>query len=223
VLLVALSVGLTCNFDPALACPPQTQTENKIQPNLHITVLQGEDGVNILKKKMAVKPVIEVRDKNNLPVADASVTFAAPESGPSVAFAHGSHIFMTTTGANGRAMVAIMKPVGTGAFRISVTAALHGQVVTAAIAQTNYLTMAAAGAAGAGAGAGAAGAGAGAGGAAAAAGISATTIGIVAAGVAAAVGVGVAVAKGGGSKTTTTAPAQGTIGSGGSPVIGPPH
>jgi hypothetical protein len=219
VLLVALSVGLSCNFDPALACPPQNHTENEAQLNLHITVLQGEDGVNILKKKMAVKPVIEVRDKNNLPVANASVTFTAPERGPSVAFAHSSHIFMTTTDANGRAVVAIMKPVGTGPFKISVSASFHGQAATAAIAQTNYLTIAAAGAAGAGAGAGAAGAGA----AAAGAGISATTIGIIAAGVAAAAVAGVAVSKGGGSKTTTTAPAQGTIGSGGSPTIGPPH
>jgi hypothetical protein len=208
VLLVALSAALSCNFDPALACPPQARTANEIPPNLHITVLQGEDGVNILKRKMAVKPVVEVRDKNNLPVAYASVTFTAPESGPSVAFAHGSHIFMTTTDANGRAVVANMKPVGTGSFKISVTASFHGQSATAAIAQTNYLTVAAAGAAGAGAGAGAA---------TAAAGISATTIGIIAAGAAVAVGVAVAVSKGGASKTT------GTIGSGGSPVIGPPH
>src|SRR5208283_2608386 len=89
--MVALSVVLSCNFDLPLACPPQSQTGNETPLNLHITVLQGEDGVNILKTKMAVKPAIEVRDKNNLPVSGVTVVFTAPESGPRVAFAHSSN------------------------------------------------------------------------------------------------------------------------------------
>src|SRR5271157_3557947 len=117
ILLVALSIGLSCNFDPGFACPPQNPTDNENQLGLHITVLEGEDGVNILKSKMAVKPVVEVRDKNNLPVADAAVTFLVPESGPRVAFAHGSNTFMTTTDANGRAVVTTSKPVGPGSFK----------------------------------------------------------------------------------------------------------
>lgn len=210
VLLVALSIGLSCNLDLGLACPPQDPSKNETQLNLHITVLEGEDGVNILKSKMAVKPVIEVRDKNNLPVADAAVMFMAPESGPRVAFAHGSNTFMTTTDANGRAVVSSLKPVGRGAFKIVVKADFHGQVVTTSIAQTNYLTAAAAGVAGAGVGAGA---GAGAAGA----GISATTMAIIGVGVAAAVGVVVGVVKSRGGAPT------GTIGAAGTPTITAPH
>ncbi len=210
VLVVALSVGLSCYFDPSLACPPQNPSANETQLGLHINVLQGEDGVNILKSKMAVKPVVEVRDKNNLPVSDATITFLAPDSGPRVAFAHGGNTFMTTTDASGRAVVTTSKPVGPGSFKIKVTVNFHGQVFTASIAQTNYVTVAAATTAGAGVGAGV-------GAATAGAGISGTTIGIIAVGVAAAIGVGVAVAKsGGGSKT-------GTIGGAGTPSLGPPH
>ncbi|MFL6546502.1 MAG: hypothetical protein ACJ8LM_15175, partial [Candidatus Udaeobacter sp.] len=34
---------------------------------LHIEILKGDRGVNILKTKTAVKPLVEVRDRNNLP------------------------------------------------------------------------------------------------------------------------------------------------------------
>ena len=213
VLLVALSIGLACNYDSGLACPPQDNPASGTQLDFHITVLEGEDGVNILKSKMAVKPVVEVRDKNNLPVAGAAVTFLAPESGPRVAFAHGSNTFMTTTDANGRAVASSLKPVGRGPFKIRVQANFHGQVVSTSIAQTNYVTAAAATTAGATVGAGV---GAGAAGA----GISATTIALIAIGVAAAVGVAVGVAKSRGGAPT------GTIGAGGytydhRPVIEP--
>lgn len=201
------------------------------QPNdtsqLKIVILTGESGVNIIKKKTAVRPVVEVRDKNNLPVPGAYVAFDAPVSGAHVTFAHGSSTFSTITDASGRASVHLMKPVGQGAFKIAVHASFQGHIAAAAIPQTNYMTAAAASAAGAGGATGAggaSGAGAAAGaGTAAAGGISGTMIGVIAGAVAAGVVTAVAVSKSGGSKTTTTAPEQGTIGSGGSPTIGPPH
>jgi hypothetical protein len=68
------------------------------------------------------------------------------------------------TSSSGRAAVASLHPVGSGAFKIGVSASFQGHVATAAISQTNYLTAAAATSAGAsGAGAGAVGAGAAAG------------------------------------------------------------
>ena len=114
--------------------------------NLQIVVLKGEDGVNIIKSKTAVKPVVEVRDKNKLPVAGATVTFLAPDSGSGVTFAHGSRVFTTITDTNGRAMVAKMKPIGTGPFKIRVTVGFQGQVSTAAISQTNIVAAGVAGA-----------------------------------------------------------------------------
>ncbi|MGO8786126.1 MAG: hypothetical protein ACLQVL_01915 [Terriglobia bacterium] len=212
VLLVALSVFLSFDFDLPLACQAGNATDEETPLSLHITVLQGEDGVNILKTKMAVQPVIEVRDKNNLPVSGVAVIFAAPTSGPRVTFAHGGDTFITTTNASGRAVAPRSKPVGRGSFKIRVQADLHGQVVTTSIAQTNYVTAAAAGATGAGVGAGV---GAGAAGA----GISTTMMVIIGVGVAAAVGVAVGVAKSRGGAPTTA----GTIGGAGSPTITAPH
>lgn len=195
---------------PSLAQTTTVQSGNA--PQLKIVILAGENGVNIIKQKTAVKPVVEVRDKNDLPVAGLYVTFLAPESGARVTFAHGSSTYGTVTDASGRASVHTMKPLGVGRFKINVGVGFQGQTITATISQTNYLTLAAASAAGAGAAAGA-------GTAAAAGGISGTMIGVIAGAAAAGIAAGVAVSKsGGGTKTPT-----GTVGSAGTPTIGAPH
>ncbi len=198
----------------SLSLPQETDAQANNAPQLKIVVLAGEDGVNIIKQKTTVKPVVEVRDKNNLPVAGAYVAFAAPRSGAHVTFAHGSSTYSTVTGANGRATVHVMKAAGQGQFKIGVNASFQGQTATAAIAQTNYATLAAASAAGVGAAAGA--------GTAAGAGLSGTVIGIIV-GVAAAGAIGGVVASksGGGNKPASTP--TGTIGSAGTPTIGAPH
>jgi hypothetical protein len=229
-LVVSVAVLFFWQQSVNLLLSQTTDKEPGNAPQLKIVVLAGEDGVNIIKKKTAVKPVVEVRDKNNQPVSGLSVTFLAPESGPHVAFAHGSSTFTTVTDASGRATVHIMKPIGQGAFKIGVRASLQGHIATATIAQTNYLTVGAATAAGAGGAAGAgtaagasAGAGAAAGaGTAAAAGISGTMIGVIVGAVAAGAVVAVAASKsGGGSKTGSTTP-TGTVGTPGTPSLGPP-
>jgi len=193
----------------------------------HIDVVKGEDGVNIVKKKTAVQPVVEVRDKNNLPVSGAVVIFTAPGNGASAVFSNGSRSLTMITDSAGRASVAGMKPVGTGAFKLGVSASFHGQIATATVAQTNFATAAAASAAGAstaatsGGAAGGAAAGGVATGAASGAGLSAGVIGAIVGGVAAAAaGAAVAVTHSGGSKP----PSSISIGLGtGAPVVGAPH
>ncbi len=226
-LVVIVAVLFIWQQSANLLLSQTTDKEPGNPPQLKIVVLAGEDGVNIIKMKTAVKPVVEVRDKNNQPVSGLSVTFLAPESGPHVAFAHGGSTFTTVTDASGRATVHIMKPIGQGAFKIGVRASLQGHIATATIAQTNYLTVGAATAAGAGGAAGAgtaAGAGAAAGaGTAAAAGISGTMIGVIVGAVAAGAVVAVAASKsGGGSKTTTPTAPTGSVGTPGTPSLGPP-
>jgi len=115
---------------------------------LKIVVLEGEDGVNIIKKKTAVKSVVEVRDKNDLPVAGALVVFLLPRGGPSAAFVNGRREVSLGTGGDGRAEAAAVRPSGKGSFRIQVRATFQGQSVTTSIQQTNFLTAAAARAAG---------------------------------------------------------------------------
>ena len=152
-------------------------------PALTIVVVEGEGGVNIIQQKTAVRPLVEVRDRNNLPVAGATVTFTIGGGGQTAAFAGGVPTLTVTTNAAGQAAAGGLNAISSGAFQIQVSAAYQGQVATAAISQTNFATAAAAAQAGAGAGgsggsasgAGAAGGGGG--------GMSGTTIAIVGAAV----------------------------------------
>lgn len=161
------------------------------QTGLKIVVIEGEDGVNIIQQKTAVRPLVEVRDRNNLPVSGALVTFSI-EGGKAASFG-GASTLTVATNAAGQAAVTGLSPSVAGAFQINVQAAFQGQLATATIAQTNVLTAAQAAAAGAatsgGSAGGSAGGGAGGtsgaagGGAAGGGGLSATTIGIVGAAV----------------------------------------
>lgn len=154
--------------------------------NLKILVIAGEGAVNIIQQKTAVAPIVEIRDRNNLPVGGATVTFSIG-GGTSAAFAGGAQTVTVTTNAAGRAAAAALNPLGGGSFQIQVSAAFQGQTAAATIAQTNVLTLAeaatqTAGAAGTG-GAGGSSGGAAAGGASGG-GLSGTTIGIIGAAVA---------------------------------------
>jgi len=146
---------------------------------LKIVVLEGEGAVNIIQQKTAVRPLIEVRARDNLPVAGASVTFSIGGGGQGAAFAGGAQTLTVTTNAAGQAAASSFSAVSSGAVQIQVQAVYQGQIATAAISQTNFATAAAAAQAGAGAGggggAGTAGGAAGGGGG----GISGTTIGII--------------------------------------------
>ena len=162
-----------------------------VQPaaNLRIVVLEGEGAVNIIQQKTAVRPLVEVRDRNNVPVAGATVTFTIGGGQPA-AFAGGLQTMTVTTNAAGQAAASGLNAISSGAFQIQVQAAYQGQVASAAISQTNFATAAAASAAGATA-AGATVAGTG--------GISGATLGIVGAAVAAG-GAVVATQAGGGGE-----------------------
>jgi hypothetical protein len=130
---------------------------------LRIVIVEGEDAVNIIQQKTAVAPVVEVRDRNDQPVAGAVVTFAI-QGGRHASFAGGANTLTLTTNAAGRAVVGGLTPTGTGAVQINVAAAFQGQTAAATITQTNFATAAQAASAGSsasGTSAGAAGGGGG--------------------------------------------------------------
>ncbi len=154
---------------------------------LQIRVIAGEDAVNVIQQKTAVAPIVEIRDRNNVPVAGATVTFTI--GGHSAAFSGGAHALTVVTNAAGQATAAGLSPVASGAVQINVAAAFQGQTIAATIAQTNVLTAAEAASAASAAGGATGGASGASGGTARGAGgfgggISATTIGIVGAAVA---------------------------------------
>ena len=155
-------------------------------PALRIVVLEGENSVNIIQQKTAVRAVVEVRDQNNLPVSGASVTFAA--TGKGGATIAGSQTVTVSTNAAGQASLSGMTPASSGGLQISVNASHNGLSAATTITQTVVATAAAAAAVGTAAAAttGAVGGGMSTG----------AILGIV--GGAVAVGGGVAVAGGGG-------------------------
>lgn len=140
---------------------------------LTIAVIAGEDAINVIQQKTAVAPIVEIRDRNNQPIAGATVRFSI--QGGRATF-NGARMISLTSDAAGRAAVTGMTPTGSGAFQITASAAYQGQTAAVTIAQTNVLTAAeAAGATGASSAGGTGGAaGGGSGG-----GLSLTTIGIV--------------------------------------------
>ena len=147
---------------------------------LRIVVIEGEDAVNIVQQKTAVAPIVEVRDRNNQPVAGAVVRFAI--RGGRATFG-GSKTLAVTTDLGGRAAAAGLLPTGSGALQISAAATFEGQSAAAiTIAQTNVMTAAqaaqigaaASGSSGSGSAATTGGAASGGGG-----GVSATTIGVI--------------------------------------------
>jgi hypothetical protein len=183
---------------------------------LRIVVIAGEDAINIIQQKTAVNPIVEVRDRNNLPVSGVAVTFSVGGQGAS--FAGGASTLTLTTNAAGQAVVTGLTPTATGAITINASAVVNGQTIAATITQTNFATAAeAASAASSAGGASGAGGGASGGGASGAAGggtggiggMSGATLGIVGGGIAAA-GALVATQAGGGSAPAVSTGTSGT-------------
>ena len=163
---------------------------------LRIVVIEGEDAVNIVQQKTAVAPVVEVRDRNDQPVAGAIVRFAIREGRGTFA---GARTLSVTTNAAGRAVATGLTPTGSGALQIGASATFQGQTAVATITQTNVMTAAHAAAASGGGASGTAAPGGAAGGGGG--GVSGTTLGVV--GGAAAGGALVAANALGGSEDAT--------------------
>jgi hypothetical protein len=104
---------------------------------LHIEILKGDGGVNDLKEKLAVVPVVEVRDRNNLPLVGIPVTFTAPGEGPSVIFLNGSRSITVPTNSSGQVTLEGLKPVNEGGFRIGVSASFQSQTAITEISLNN--------------------------------------------------------------------------------------
>lgn len=111
------------------------------QDGLHIVVVDGESGVNIIQQKTAVSPIVEVRDRNNSPVVGAAVTFAVKGGNAKALLGNGARQLIATTDAAGRATVA-ENPLASGSFQIQVDAAFGGQTASTTIAQTNVMNAA---------------------------------------------------------------------------------
>jgi hypothetical protein len=117
-------------------------------PDLQILVIGGEGSINNVKQRTAREPVVEIRDRNNRPVAGAVVLFEAPRNGASGSFIGGSPTVRVTSDSAGRAVGQGFRPNNTGGnFSIQVSATYQGATASATIHMTNLVGAAAAGAA----------------------------------------------------------------------------
>lgn len=207
-----------------VAQPAAAQQANNVA--LRIVVVEGEDAVNIIQQKTAVAPIVEVRDRNNLPVSGATVTFSI---GQGASFG-GQSTLTVVTNAAGQATATGLSPTAAGAIQIQATATFQGQTAVATIAQSNVMTAAevatttSAGAGGSGGGTGG-GSTAGAGGGGAGGGLSGTTLGIIGGAVAGGAIVATKAASGGDdspSPTSTTPPGTTTTTTPTTPTTPPP-
>ena len=174
----------------ALAIPLPAQEQQ-----YKLIIVRGENAQNNVKKGRATRPVVEVRDRNDKPVAGVLITFTLPQNGASGTFVNGSKLFTATTDQAGQASAAVQPNTATGSYNISVSAKVNGQTLTAQIPQANV-----------------------------SAGVSGTTIAVIA-GIAAAAAAGIAVGltRGGSSTPATPTPAAVQIGLGGAATIIPPR
>jgi hypothetical protein len=148
-----LRVRLTSRTGAPPSSPAAADTANQTD-GLKIVVIEGEDSVNIIDQKTAVPSIVEVRDRNDLPVAGAAVTFLIQGGGKTAVLNNGLSTVTLTTNAAGRATVAI-NPLARGAVQVQVSATYQGQTASTIISQTNFANAAqAAQAANAGGGSG---------------------------------------------------------------------
>jgi len=107
------------------------------QQALQIMVIEGEGARNVTEQISARPLVVRVQDANG-PVAGATVTFTAPEGGPSGDFANDSRTVRVVTGADGTANAGPFHPNATeGPYQIVIRAEFQGRMATTSILQTN--------------------------------------------------------------------------------------
>jgi hypothetical protein len=175
-------------------CAPISAQPTDEAPRFQLVVIRGDDAQNNIKKGRATKAVVEVRDRNNKPVAGIAVLFLLPDSGGAGgSFVGGTQTASVSTNSLGQATVTF-KPNGvSGKFNLKASVKSGNSESSVNISQTNV-----AGAAG---------------------GLSTTTIvllAVAAAGIG--IGLGVGLSQGGGSSTGTNTV---TLTPGGA-VVGPP-
>jgi hypothetical protein len=132
------------------------QDNNNGSDDLQIVVIQGEDGANIVQDGTFADTIVEVRDRNNLPIAGGALVTAGvvwavvAHSGGATpgAFVNGTNTITLTADAQGRAVISGFRPSGTGQVNVQVQANFQGHTGHITVHQTNFPTTAAARAAG---------------------------------------------------------------------------
>jgi len=138
----ALAAITQTNFQNETTAAASGVPRNALSAEYRIEILEGHDGVNIISKKTAVRTILRVVDKNNLPVAAVPVMLAIvlTRGGGESKFPDGNTSVTVLTDAQGRAEAPPVRPQKGGKFEIRVQATVNGAPVTRVISQTNFTT-----------------------------------------------------------------------------------
>jgi len=110
-------------------------------PGMTIAIIHRDNRGNALKGATAVRPVLEIRDVWNLPIAGAQVVFKLPKGRPSAVFGKGLLDDPITIDALGCETVDEMMPIRKGTFSIDVRECYGGNTASAAIEPANLPTV----------------------------------------------------------------------------------
>ena len=121
----------------AIASPLGAQEPALPPEKLTVLVLQGQGAVNFIPDRRGATPVVEVRDRNALPVEGAEVEFTLPASGPGGVFTAGGSVAKLRTNADGQAAASFAVNDKPGPFQIRVRASIGDRKGSALISQVN--------------------------------------------------------------------------------------
>ena len=106
------------------------------EPGLRIVVIEGEDRVNVVGQGTPVPTVVEVRDRDDFPVAGVPVLFLLRGEVGIATLDAGSSEVTVTTDALGQAGVTV-NSLASGTVELLVTATLQGSTASTTIVQAN--------------------------------------------------------------------------------------
>ena len=128
-----------------VVCTPMWGQAADEAPRFQLVVVRGEDAQNNIKKGRATKAVVEVRDRNNKPVAGVAVLFLLPNSGASGTFAAGTQTASVTTDSIGQAAITYKPNNVAGKFNLKASVKSGNNESSVTMSQTNTAVAAAAG------------------------------------------------------------------------------
>ena len=127
--------GALCCF---LALQPVYGEQGDGHTGLKIVVLEGANAKNVTQEIPLTALSVRLEAGNNQPVANATVVFTSPESGPSGEFANDSRSFSVITNEDGVATARGYHPNSiTGSYSIRARATWQGQIAATDIPQRN--------------------------------------------------------------------------------------
>jgi hypothetical protein len=129
-LLLALPPGAPLAAQPRLPAPAK----------LSVTVVEGENGINLTQKRTSRTAVVRVQDDKSHPIQGAAVIFTLPDSGPGGVFGASSRSLLVRTDGDGRAAARGFRANDIqGKFQIQVRVAFRDVTATTGITQVNML------------------------------------------------------------------------------------